>query len=51
MGPFLMPGETISSYWRLPPDVIDDAEELGIWVLEAVEVARRAKARKPRRRF
>ena len=41
--PFLAPGESASGYWRLPDGVIDDPEELGRWVEESVDVARRTK--------
>ena len=35
------------SYYPVPPDVLDDREELGPWVQKAIEAARRAVARRP----
>jgi DNA transformation protein len=38
---------TLTSYWRLPERLYDDAEELAVWAQRSLEVARRAAA-KPR---
>ena len=35
-------------YFSVPLAVLEDADEIGIWVAEAVEAARRARTRKPR---
>ena len=49
MKPFDPMGTPMNGYWKVPPDVIEDADELASWVREALEVAERAR-RKPRRR-
>ena len=49
MTPFVAGGETMSGYYRVPGDLIDDLDELRSWAEGAVEVARRAKGRKPSR--
>ena len=36
-------GTPMNGYWRVPGGVLEDADELGRWAAEAVEVARRAK--------
>ena len=44
---------TITSYWRCPPELLDDAEALQVWARQAVEaavVAARAKPKPPRKR-
>jgi DNA transformation protein len=41
-------GSPMNGYWQVPPDVIEDADELATWVREALEVAGRARTR-PRR--
>ena len=41
---------TVMSYWQLPDRLYDDADELADWARAALAVARRAKARKPKRR-
>ena len=48
MKPFDPMGSPMS-YWQVPPEVIEDADELASWVREALEVAARArpKRRKP----
>jgi DNA transformation protein and related proteins len=38
---------TLTSYWRLPERLYDDAEELALWARRSLEAARRAAA-KPR---
>lgn len=50
MKPFLVPGETMSSYYRVPDDLIDDPEELRRWTDEAVASAVRTKGRKKPRK-
>ena len=40
---------TLRSYWRCPPDLLDEAETLRMWVRQAVEVAR-VQAKVPRKR-
>ena len=36
---------TLTSYWRLPERLYDDAEELAAWARRSLEAARRAAAR------
>ena len=48
MKPFDPMGSPMNGYWQVPPDVIEDADELASWVREALEVAERA-GKKPRR--
>ncbi len=43
--PFDPMGSPMNGYWQVPPDVIEDADELAGWVREALEVAERARAR------
>lgn len=40
----------VNSYRHLPERLYDDPDELAIWAREAVEAARRAKAKKPSRK-
>ncbi len=49
MKPFDPMGSPMIGYWQVPPEVIEDADELASWVLEALEVAERA-GKKPKRR-
>ena len=51
MGPFRPGGEggEVMQYYEVPAEVLEDAEALAPWVLEAVEVARRARKRRPKR--
>lgn len=35
------------SYWRLPEDVLEDADDLRNWTLKAYDCALKAKAKKP----
>ena len=52
MGPFQPygpEGETMG-YYRVPEDLLEDPEVLGQWAEKAINVARRAKGRSPRRR-
>jgi DNA transformation protein len=42
MKPFDPMGSPMNGYWQVPPDVIEDADELASWVREALEVAERA---------
>jgi DNA transformation protein len=37
---------TVISYWQVPTAVLDEPEELAIWVQKAVDVARFAKLKK-----
>ena len=39
---------TIGSYWRCPPDLLDDADNFQIWARQAVEVALVAARGKPK---
>ena len=39
-------GGEVMQYYEVPADVLEDVEELAPWAAEAVEVARRARARK-----
>ena len=52
MGPFRPTGDggEVMQYYEVPADVLEDAEALGPWAAEAVEVARRARLRKQPRR-
>jgi DNA transformation protein len=53
MGPFRPGGAggEVMQYYEVPPDLLEDAEALGPWAADAIEVARRARARKrPQRR-
>ena len=45
MTPFLAPGESMSSYYRVPGTVVEDLDEFRSWVLESVECAGRSKGR------
>jgi len=36
---------TLTSYWRLPERLYDDAEELALWARRSLEAARRAASR------
>jgi DNA transformation protein len=51
MGPFRPYGDDRESmyYYKVPDDLLDDPDELGLWAEKAVAVARRAKGRAPRR--
>ncbi|HET6639292.1 MAG TPA: TfoX/Sxy family protein [Gemmatimonadota bacterium] len=49
MRPFDPMGQPMNGYWQVPPEVIEDADELASWVHEALEVAERA-GKKPKRR-
>ncbi len=40
---------TITSYWRCPPDLLDEPEALQEWARGAVEAAAAAARRKPKR--
>jgi DNA transformation protein len=40
---------TITSYWRCPPELLDDADELRNWARKAVAVALAAAKAKPKR--
>jgi DNA transformation protein len=42
MRPFNPMGTPMNGYWQVPGDVLEDAEELGIWVREALAVAGRS---------
>jgi DNA transformation protein len=46
MRPFNPMGTPMNGYWQVPAGVIEDVEELGAWVREAVDVASRAKAKR-----
>ena len=54
LAPFMpTPGQTMSSYYEVPPEVIDDQPVLLDWATRAVSVARQAavaKAARPGRR-
>jgi DNA transformation protein len=52
MGPFRPTGEDgeVMQYYQVPADLLEDAEALLPWVEAAIEVARRAKRRRSRRR-
>ncbi|MCW0235496.1 MAG: TfoX/Sxy family protein [Ferrovibrio sp.] len=49
-GPFVYDGKgkpVAMSYWKLPPDLIDDAEQALAWARTALDVARAQKAAVP----
>ncbi|HEY7471390.1 MAG TPA: TfoX/Sxy family protein [Gemmatimonadota bacterium] len=46
MKPFDPMGTPMNGYWQVPPEVIEDADELASWVREALEVADRARKRR-----
>lgn len=52
MGPFQPFGDerAMNGYYRVPPEVLEDADELRPWARAAVEVARRAKLGKASRK-
>ena len=55
MGPFqpFPDRPTTMSYFEVPADLFDDAEELRVWAMRSVSVARQAKklpAKKPRKK-
>lgn len=52
MGPFLPFGDERESmqYYELPADVLEDPEALRSWVEKAVEVARRARSRRGKKK-
>ena len=41
---------TIQSYWRCPPDVLEDSDRLQSWARAAIAAARAAAAAKPKPR-
>jgi DNA transformation protein len=41
---------TVNSFWRLPERLYDDPEELAAWARQALSVAQRSKAAKPKRK-
>lgn len=45
MGPFRPYGEDgeVMQYYRVPEDLLEDADELGLWAEKAIGVARRAR--------
>lgn len=51
LGPFITdPGQTISSYYEVPPAVIEDQDELIAWAIRAIAAARAAAAVRTQRR-
>lgn len=51
LGPFITDsGQTISSYYEVPPAVIEDQDELIAWATRAIAAARAAAAGRPQRR-
>jgi len=42
MRPFNPMGTPMNGYWQVPADVLEDADELGAWVDEAIAVAGRS---------
>ena len=53
MGPF-MPGGAggeVMQYYQVPEDVLEDPEELGLWLDAAVDVARRKKTGKKKKNY
>jgi DNA transformation protein and related proteins len=49
MGPFQPYGGEEMQYYRVPDDLLDDAEALRSWAEKAITVARLAKSRRSRR--
>ena len=46
-----VPGQAaMGGYYQVPPSVLEDADELPAWAAEAIEVSKRAPARKRKRR-
>ena len=47
MGPFLPFGdpERPMNYYELPPEILEDPDQLGVWMTKAIAVAMRAKAK------
>jgi DNA transformation protein and related proteins len=43
------PDGEVMQYYCVPPELLDDVDLLGGWAQKAVEVARRARQRRPRR--
>jgi DNA transformation protein len=41
---------TITSYWRCPPDLLDDPERFQVWARQAIEAAAVAARAKPKLR-
>jgi DNA transformation protein and related proteins len=41
---------TITAYWEVPADVLDDSEQLRAWALKSLAVSRRAGAKTARKR-
>ncbi len=46
MPPFMPGGEVSMGYFQLPPDILEDADELNVWVDKAVAVAERKSKKK-----
>jgi DNA transformation protein len=46
MDPFRPYGEAVMHYYRVPEDVLEDADDLCAWADKSIAVARRAKSRK-----
>jgi DNA transformation protein and related proteins len=42
--------EQSMGYWQVPPEVLEDADELAVWAREAENVALAARTRRPLRR-
>ena len=51
MGPFMPggPGGETMQYYQVPEDILEDPEELRLWMDRAIEVARRRKLRQRKR--
>jgi DNA transformation protein len=50
MKPFRPFGEeSAMGYYEVPADVLEDVTELGVWMRKAIDVAGKAKQRKPKR--
>jgi len=52
MGPFLPYGDEreVMQYYEVPADILEDSDALAVWLEQAVDVARRAREPRPRRR-
>ena len=46
-----MPGQAaMEGYYQVPPSVLEDADEMATWAVEAINVSKRAPARRRKRR-
>jgi len=50
MGPFTYEGGALKSLWEVPADVLEDADELGVWATRAIAASRAARQAKTAKR-